>query len=187
MFKHHKVLRKKDLKKISKYDCDEEIKQAYIKYLTNYSFEEFVKFCSENSEKNIEDLIFSFTDLQLERFEPNSLIWVSHVMLNFMIYFNVNLDYGEYYDAYASALQLTVLSCAMDMTIQKIPFDEVEFPQHSAECFERFFERVSDFRFNIKTDCGLAYNSFSTGFDFTEEEFYSKIKGHFDENGYQSK
>ena len=43
-------------------------------------------------------------------------------MLNFVIYFDVNLDYGQYYDAYASALQLTVLSCAMKMSIDKVSF-----------------------------------------------------------------
>ena len=130
MFNYPKVLMRKELKKISKYPCDEEIKQAYLKYLANYSFKEFVEFCQDN-EGDLESLIFKFTDLQLDKFEPNSLIWVSHVMVNFMIYFNVNLDYGEYYDAYASALQLTVLSCAMKMAIDKIPFDDVPFPEHS--------------------------------------------------------
>ena len=120
MFNYPKVLRRKELKKISKYPCDDEIKDAYIKYLTNYSFKEFVDYCQENNDKSLEDKIFKFTDLQLERFEPNSIVWVSHVMVNFMIYFDVNLDYGEYYDAYASALQLTVLSCAMEMSIKNI-------------------------------------------------------------------
>ena len=143
MFTYPRVLRKKDLKNISKYPCDEEIKDAYTKYLTNYSFEEFVGFCSDNSEKSLEDRIFEFTDLQLEKFEPNSLIWVSHVMINFMIYFNVNLDYGEYYDAYASALQLTVLSCAMTMSIEKISFEEVPFPENSKTCFEKIFQGTS--------------------------------------------
>ena len=101
MFTYPKTLKRKDLKKISKYDCDEEIKEAYIKYLSNYSFKEFIKYCEDNNTEDLEDLIFSFTDLQLEKFEPNSLIWVSHVMVNFMIYFDVNLDYGEYYAASA--------------------------------------------------------------------------------------
>ena len=181
MFTYPKILKRKDLKKISKYPCNEQIKDAYIKYLSNYSFKEFVEYCEDNDGKNLEDLIFKFADLQLEKFEPNSLIWVSHVMINFMIYFSVNLDYREYYDAYASALQLTVLSCAMKMTIEKISFDEVPFPEHSKFCFEELFNRHPDFRFNLKTDCGLAYNSFNTHFDFTSEEFYSKIKAHFDE------
>lgn len=184
MFTYPKILKRKDLKKISKYDCDEQIKDAYIKYLSNYSFEEFVEYCKDNDGNDLEKLIFKFTDLQLEKFEPNSLIWVSHVMVNFMIYFNVNLDYGEYYDAYASAIQLTVLSCAMDMTINKIPFEEVEFPEHSRICFEKFFEKCPDFRFNLKTDCNLAYKSFNNNFDFTSEEFYSKINAHFEECGY---
>ncbi|MBQ2654748.1 MAG: hypothetical protein IJF83_14435 [Methanobrevibacter sp.] len=184
MFTYPKTLKRKDLKKISKYDCNEEIKDAYIKYLSNYSFKEFVKYCEDNNTKDLEDLIFSFTDLQLEKFKPNSLIWVSHVMVNFMIYFDVNLDYGEYYDAYASALQLTVLSCAMKMTIEKISFNEVPFPEHSKICFEKLFDKHPDFRFNLKTDCNLAYNSYNTNFDFTSEEFYSKIKTHFDECGY---
>lgn len=184
MFTYPKILKRKDLKKISKYDCDEQIKDAYIKYLSNYSFEEFVEYCKDNDGNDLEKLIFKFTDLQLEKFEPNSLIWVSHVMVNFMIYFNVNLDYGEYYDAYASAIQLTVLSCAMDMTINKIPFEEVEFPKHSRICFEKFFEKCPDFRFNLKTDCNLAYKSFNNKFDFTSEEFYSKINAHFEECGY---
>ena len=128
MFNYPKVLRRKELKKISKYPCDDEIKDAYIKYLTNYSFKEFADYCQENNDKSLDDRIFKFTDLQLERFEPNSLVWVSHVMVNFMIYFDVNLDYGEYYDAYASALQLTVLFCAMEMSIKKISFEEVSFP-----------------------------------------------------------
>ena len=184
MFTYPKILKRKELKRISKYQCDEEIKDAYTKYLTNYSFMEFVRYCEDNDDANLEDLIFSFTDLQLERFEPNSLIWVSHVMLNFMIYFNVNLDYGEYYDAYASALQLTVLSFAMEMAIEKISLEEVQFPEHSKICFERFFEKCPDFRFNLEKDCSLAHKSFNTNFDFTGEEFYLKMKEHFDECGY---
>ena len=85
---HKKILNRKDLKKISKYDCDDEIKDAYIKYLSNYSFKEFVQYCEDNDDNDLEDSIFKFTDLQLEKFKPNSLIWVSHVMINFMIYFN---------------------------------------------------------------------------------------------------
>ncbi len=184
MFTYPKVLRRKELKRISKYSCDDEIKDAYIKYLTNYSFEEFVGFCQENREKNLEDKIFKFADLQLEKFEPNSLIWVSHVMINFMIYFDVNLDYGEYYDAYASAIQLTVLSCAMQMTIEKISFEEVSFPEHSKVCFEKFFNAVPDFKFNLEKDANLAYYSFNTNFDFSSEDFYLKIRNHFQKNGY---
>ena len=183
MFTYPKVLKRKELKKISKYSCDEEIKEAYIKYLTNYSFKEFVKFCQDN-DGDLEDLIFKFTDLQLEKFEPNSLIWVSHVLINFMIYFNVNLDYGEYYDAYASALQLTVLSCAMKMLLDKVSFDEVSFPQHSKLCFDKFFDNCQDFNFNLKRDCELAYKSFNNDFEFTFEEFYLKVKKHFDDEGY---
>ena len=184
MFTYPKILKRKDLKKISKYPCDDEIKDAYIKFLSNYSFKEFVKYCEDNDDNDLEDLIFKFTDLQLERFEPNSLIWVSHVMINFMIYFEVNLDYNEYYDAYASALQLTVLSCAMKMTLNKIPFDEVPFPEHSKDCFEKLFNKNPDFRFNLEKDCNLAYNSYNTNFDFTSEEFYLKMKTHFEECGY---
>ncbi len=51
MLNYPKVLRKKDLKKIEKYPCDEEIKEAYKKYLTNYSFEEFAEYCEDNSQK----------------------------------------------------------------------------------------------------------------------------------------
>ena len=184
MFTYPKTLNRKYLKKISKYPCDDEIKDAYIKYLSNYSFKEFVKYCEDNNDNDLENLIFKFTDLQLERFEPNSLIWVSHVMINFLIYFEVNLDYNEYYDAYASAIQLTVLSCAMKMTLNKIPFDEVPFPEHSKTCFEKLFNKTPDFRFNLENDCKLAYNSFNTNFDFTSEEFYLKVKAHFDECGY---
>ena len=184
MFTYPKILKRKDLKKISKYPCDDEIKDAYIKYLSNYSFKDFVEYCEDNEDKDLEELIFKFTDLQLERFEPNSLIWVSHVMINFMIYFEVNLDYDEYYDAYASALQLTVLSCAMKMTMNKIPFDEVPFPEHSKACFEKLFNKNPDFRFNLEKDCDLAYNSYNTNFDFTSEEFYLKMKTHFEECGY---
>ena len=184
MFTYPKILKRKELKKISKYPCDEEIKDAYIKYLSNYSFKEFVRYCEDNSDKDLEDLIFKFTDLQLERFEPNSLIWVSHVMVNFMIYFDVNIDYNECYDAYASAIQFTVLYCAMKMAINKIPFEEVPFPEHSKECFKRLFEKCPNFRFNLENDCSLAYKSFNTNFDFTDEEFCSKIKAHFEECNY---
>lgn len=184
MFTYPKKLKRKELKKISKYDCDDEIKEAYIKYLSNYSFKDFFKYCEENNDKDLEDLIFKFTDLQLERFEPNSLIWISHVLINFMIYFDVNLDYGEYYDAYASAIQLTVLSCAMKMTLNKISFDEVPFPEPSKICFEKFFNECPDFKYDLKTDCTLAYKSFNNNFDFSDEEFYLKIKTHFDECGY---
>lgn len=187
MFTYPKILTRKELKKISKYPCDDEIKDAYTKYLSNYSFKEFVKYCEDNDSDDLEKLIFSFTDLQLERFEPNSLIWISHAMVNFMIYFDVNLDYGEYYDAYASALQFTVLYCAMDMTINKISFEDVEIPEHSKTCFEKFFAKCPDFRFNLKTDCNLAHKSFNTNFDFTGEEFYLKMKKHFDECGYLKK
>ncbi len=186
MFTHQKTLKRKDLKKISKYPCDEKIKDAYIKYLSNYSFKEFVKYCQDNDDMDLENQIFKFTDLQLDRFEPNSLIWVSHVMINFMIYFEVNLDYDEYYDAYASALQLTVLSCAMKMTLDKVSFEEVPLPENSKICFEKFFNKCSDFKFNLKTDCNLAYKSFNTNFDFSSEEFYLKVKEHFDECDYQA-
>lgn len=180
MLPYPKLLRPKDLKRISRYPCSQDIKDAYTKYLTNYSFREFVEYCEENTGNDLEDLIFKFTDLQLEKFEPNSLIWVSHVMINFMIYFDVNLDYGEYYDAYASALQLTVLSCAMEMSIKKIPFDEVSFPQNSAVCFEKLFDTCPDFKYNLEKDCNLAYKSFNTNFDFTSDEFYLKVKDHFE-------
>ena len=184
MFTYPKSLKQKDLKKISKYPCDEKIKDAYIKYLSNYSFKEFVEYCEDNNDNDLEDLIFEFTDLQLEKFEPNSLIWVSHVMINFMIYFDVNLDYNNYYDAYASALQFTVLYCAMKMTLNKISFEELPFSEHSKNCFEKLFDKNPDFKFNLENDCNLAYNSYNTNFDFTSEEFYSKIKKHFDECGY---
>ena len=183
MFIYPKVLRPKDLKKISKYSCDDQIKDAYTRYLTNYSFKEFVEFCEDN-EEDLEDSIFKFTDLQLEKFEPNSLIWVSHVLINFLIYFNVNLDYGNYYDAYASVLQFNVLYFAMDMLIEKLKFEEVELPEHSRICFEKFFKECPDFRFNLKTDCNLAYKSFNNDFEFTGDEFYNKIKEHFEECGY---
>ena len=182
MFTYPRVLRAKDLKRISKYPCGDEIKDAYIRYLTNYSFSEFAEFCKQNSGRKLEDSIFRFTDLQLEKFEVNSLIWVSHVMINFLIYFNVNLDYGENYDAYASALQFTVLNCAMQMSMKKIPFGEVPLSQHSKDCFKRLFEKVPDFRFNLKNDCNLAYRSFNEKFDFTEEEFYLKVSQYFDES-----
>ena len=183
MVTYPKVLTRKELKKISKYPCDEEIKDAYLKYLTNYSFKEFVEFCQDNDD-NLEKLIFKFTDLQLGKFEPKSLIWVSHVMINFMIYFDVNLDYGEFYDAYASALQLTVLSCAMKMVVDKVSFDEVPFPDHSKVCFDKFFDKCADFRFNLEKDCELAYKSFNNDFGFTSDEFYLKVKKFFEEEGY---
>lgn len=184
MMTYPKTLTRKELKKISKYDCDDKIKDAYIKYLSNYSFKEFVKYCQDNDGEDLESLIFSFTDLQLEKFEPNSLIWISHALVNFLIYFNVNLDYGEYYDAYASALQFTVLYCAMDMAINKIAFEEVQLPENTKICFENLFAKTPDFRFNLKTDCNLAHRSFNTNFDFTGDELYLKIKAHFNECGY---
>ena len=184
MMDYPKKLTPKELKKISKYSSDEEIKDAYIKYLTNYSFKEFALFCRENDEKDMESLILNFTDLQLEKFKPNSLIWVSHVLINFLIYVNVNLDYGECYDAYASIIQFTVLACAMEMMLKKISFEEVSFPEQSKIHFEKLFAACPDFRFNLKNDCNLAYNSFNTGFDFTSEEFYSKVEEHFLENDY---
>lgn len=183
MFIYPKALRPKDLKKISKYPCDNQIKYVYTRYLTNYSFEEFVRFCDDKGGE-LEDSIFKFTDSQLEKFEPNSLIWVSHVLVNFLIYFDVNLDYGNYYDAYASALQFNVLFFAMDMLLEKRDFDEVELPEHSRICFEKFFDKCPDFRFNLENDCKLAYNSFNNDFNFTSDEFYNKIKKHFDECNY---
>ena len=180
MFSYPKIIRKKDLKKISKYPCGDEIKDAYIKYLTNYSFDEFVSYCGENANEKLDDNIFKFTDLQLEKFEPNSLIWISHVLINFLIYFNVNLDYGEYYDAYASALQFTVLYCAMDMLLNKISFDEVSLPDYSVECFDKLFDKKPDFRYNLEKDCELAYKSFNQNFNFSCDEFYQKVKVIFD-------
>lgn len=184
MITYPKTLTQKELKKIAKYDCDEQIKDAYIRYLSNYSFKEFAEYCKDNGDEKLEKLIFSFTDLQLEKFEPNSLIWVSHVLINFLIYFEVNLDYREYYDAYASSLQFTVLSCAMKMALNKISLEEVPFPEHSKTCFEKLFDKNPDFRFNLKTDSKLAYKSFNQNFDFTDEEFYLKVKAHFDECSY---
>ena len=132
----------------------------------------------------MEDLIYRFTDLQLERFEPNSLIWVSHVLVNFLIYFNVNLDYANCYDAYASALQFTVLFFAMKVMVGKESLSDVELPDHSMDCFERLFAQCPDFRFNLENDYALAYKSFNNDFDFTSDEFYTKIREHFDECGY---
>ncbi len=179
-----KELSRKDLKKISKYPCSDDIKDAYINYLSDYSFKDFFQYCEENNNKDLEDLIFKFTDNQLEKFRPNSLIWVSHVLLNFMIYFHVNLDYGEYYDAYASALQLTVLSCAMDMEMDKISFNEVQFPENSAICFEKLFKKCPDFKYNLEKDCKQAHKSFNTNFKFSDEEFFFKVKNYFEENGF---
>jgi hypothetical protein len=70
------------------------------------------------------------------------------------------------------------------MAIDKISFEEVPFPEHSKICFEKFFNECPDFRFNLEKDCELAHKSFNTNFDFTGEEFYSKVKAHFDECGY---
>ena len=184
MITYPKTLRKKDLKRISRYPCSEDIKEAYLKYLTNYSFEEFAGYCAE-SDGNMEEMIFAFTDLQLESFEPNSLAWISHVLVNFLIYFNVNLDYGNCYDAYASALQFSVLFLAMDVLIEKISIEEAEFPEHSKTCFERLFEKCTGFRYGLEKDCRLAYKSFNNDFGFTADEFYLKIKNHFDECGYE--
>ena len=176
MLIYPKVLRRKDLKKIEKYPCDEKLKDAYLKYFTNYSFSEFVEFCEDNADEDFEDLLFRFTDLQLEKFEPNSLIWVSHALINFMIYFDVNLDYGEYYDAYASALQLTVLSSSLKMLIDKVPYDDVPI--------QRLFDKCPDFRFNLNKDCELAYKSFHNDFGFSIEEFYLKVQNYFEEEGF---
>ncbi|WP_405290681.1 hypothetical protein [Methanobrevibacter sp.] len=184
MFIYPKVLNRKELKKIAKYSCDEQVKDAYLKYLTNYSFEEFAQYCEDNEGENLEDLLFKFTDLQLEKYKPNSLIWISHVMVNFMIYFNVNLDYGNCYDAYASALQLTVFSCAMKMVMDKIPFEEVSLPDYSKDSFRRFFDKCPDFRFNLNNDSTLAYKSFNNDFGFSSEEFYQKIKIFFESEGF---
>ena len=184
MFTYPKILRKKDLKKIDKYSCDNRIKDAYLKYLTYYSFNEFVKFCEDHAGSDLEKLIFKFADLQLEKYEPNSLIWISHVLINFMIYFDVNLDYGEYYDAYASALQLAVLAIAVKMSVEKIPFNEVPFPELSENCFQKLFDKCPDFKFDLNKDCDLAYKSFNENFDFSSEEFYQKTRNHFEDKGY---
>ena len=72
----------------------------------------------------------------------------------------------------------------MKMLIVKIDFEEVELPEHSRICFEKFFDKCADFKFNLKTDCNLAYNSFNNDFNFTSNEFYNKIKKHFDECNY---
>lgn len=184
MFTYPKELRRKDIKKISKYLCSEEIKDAYMKYLTNYSFEDFARYCEENSKKSLDELIFSFTDLQLDSFKPNSLPWLSHVMINFMIYFHVNLDYGEYYDAYASVLQMTALSIALAMKFDGVSFEDVAMPPHSAECFREFFEKCPDFSFNLEKDCELAHRSFNQDFGFSPEEYYFKVNAHFESEGY---
>ncbi|WP_296803263.1 hypothetical protein [uncultured Methanobrevibacter sp.] len=184
MFTYPKILRRKDLKKIKKYPCDEQFKDAYLSYLTNYSFEEFMEFCKDNESMGLPDLLFKFTDLQLEKFEPNSIIWVSHVLVNFMIYFDVNLDYGEYYDAYVSALQFTVLSSSMKMIIDKIPYEEVPLSEYSKTCFKKLFNKCPDFKFDLVKDCELAYKSFNDDFGFSSEEFYLKVKKFFDDEGY---
>lgn len=184
MFSYPKKLRRKDIKNIEKYSCDEQIKDAYLQYLTNYSFTEFVEFCQDNDSTDMEDLLFKFADSQLEKYEPNSIIWISHVMLNFMIYFDVNLGYGRCYDAYASALQYTVFAIAMTMVFDKVPFEEVPLPEFSEDCFQKLFSKCPDFRFDLSNDCNLAYKSFNNDFGFTSEEFYQKIKSHFESEGY---
>ena len=68
--------------------------------------------------------------------------------------------------------------------VGKVPFDEEKLPEHSLNCFERLFEKCPDFSFNLENDCILAYKSFNNDFDFTAEEFYTKIRKHFDECGY---
>lgn len=184
MLNYPKVLRKKDLKKIEKYPCDEEIKEAYKKYLTNYSFEEFAVYCEDNSQKDLESLIFKFSDLQLDKFEPNSIIWLSHVLMNFMIYFNVNMDYERYYDAYATALQFSVLSMALKMIMEKVSFEEVSLLPDSINSFKEFFTKCPDFEFDLKKDSELAYKSFNQDFGFSSQEFYEKVKEHFESEGY---
>lgn len=184
MFTYPKILRRKDLKKIEKYSCDEQVKEAYLKYLTNYSFMDFVKFCDDDKDMDMESKLFKFTDLQLEKFEPNSLIWISHVLINFLIYFDVNLDYEQYYDAYASALQFSVLSMSMTILIEDIPFEDVPLPEHAITCFKKLFDKIPNFRFNLNKDCELAYKSFNNDFGFSSEEFYLKVKNHFDVQGY---
>ena len=77
-----------------------------------------------------------------------------------------------------------VISCAMIMSIEKIPFEDVPFPENSRINFEKFFRTCPDFRFNLKKDCELAHKSFNTNFDFTIDEFYTKMEEHFRENGY---
>ena len=72
----------------------------------------------------------------------------------------------------------------MEMTLKKIPFDEVPFPQYPEICFEKLFDKKPDFKFDLEKDCNLAHNSYNTNFDFTAEEFYLKVKAHFDECGY---
>ena len=72
----------------------------------------------------------------------------------------------------------------MKMSIEKISFEEVPFPENSKINFEKFFKACPDFRFNLKKDCELAYKSFNTNFDFTSEEFYIKMEEHFQKNGY---
>ena len=184
-----KRLRRKDLKKISKYPCDEAIKEAYKKYLTNYSFEEFVDYCLENSDENMLDLIVGFANFQVDRYEPNSLVWLSHLMIFYMILADVNRDYGYCHDAFLSVIQLAVLAFLIKMLIDESTFDEstfddIPFPDYCTYCFEKIFMKCPDLEFDLKKDCNFAYSSFNYDFEFTNDEFYLKVQNHFDEYGY---
>lgn len=152
----------------------------------NYSFEDFAEFCKENNDKEFPDVIFKFADLQLDKSKSSFPVWISNVLINFMIYFHVNFDYGEYYDAYVSVLQLTVIASAIKMVTDKISFDEVPFPPppYSAICLEKLFNKCGDFEFNLKKDCILVYKSFNEDFPFLSEDFYRKVRIHFQKRGY---
>ncbi|WP_407375757.1 hypothetical protein, partial [Methanobrevibacter sp.] len=82
------------------------------------------------------------------------------------------------------ALQFTVLSLSMIMIVEKLSFEDVPLPEHSKSCFKKLFDKRPDFRFNLNKDCELAYKSFNNDFGFSSDEFYLKIKEHFDSQGY---
>ena len=178
-------LRKKDLKKIDKYDCPDEIKKYYVKYLPNFPFESFVKFYNQiDDDLDMYDIILDFVDVEVEKYGDTSMKSMSNRLLSYLVYFDVNLDVGEYYSAFISMIQFILTVVSFESLNNEIPCDEVPFPKHAVLCLKKLFDKDPDFEYDLKSDCYSFFDSSDSSYSFSKEEFYDYVKSHFDEMGY---
>ena len=180
---YHKKLRKKDLKIISKYDCDSEIKEYYIRYLPNFSFKNFVMFCEDNRDIDMLDLVLDFVDFEVEKYESGTLRYVTELILAYMVYFDVNLDVGEYDAAFTSVLQMLLSSLSVDLSVDEIPLNSILFPDYVDSCFSKFFRICPDFEFDLKNDCYSLFDSDDSSI-ISKDEFYRYVQEYFDEKNF---
>ena len=186
MITYPKILRKKDLKKISKYSCEKKIKEYYIKFLTNFPFDNFVEFCKTiDLNDDMEDVVLDYLDYELDKYEENTQKWAIMLLTTYLVYFDVNFDLKKYHEAFISLLQTVIISFSFNMSINDISFDEVSFPEYCDSSFEKLFKENIDFEFDLSSDCSEAFKFLGSDFDFSCKEFYTIIKSYFIEKGFK--